>query len=50
MPAEIVSAATEPPGLYGKLPARGDFVTRRLDRGFVEAWDDWLQQAILASR
>jgi type VI secretion system protein ImpM len=37
-------------GLYGKLPARGDFVSRRLDAGFVEAWDAWLQRSIAASR
>ena len=48
MPAEIVSIAREPPGVYGKLPARGDFITRRLDRPFVEAWDEWLRQGILA--
>jgi type VI secretion system protein ImpM len=50
VPAEIVNAAAEAPGCYGKLPARGDFITRHLGRGFVDAWDDWLQQAILASR
>ena len=49
MPAETVSSA-EPPGVYGKLPARGDFITRRFSRRFVEAWDEWLGQAILASR
>lgn len=37
-------------GLHGKLPARGDFVSRRLDAGFVEAWDGWLQRTIAASR
>ena len=50
MPAETVTAVAEAPGCYGKLPARGDFITRRLGRAFVDAWDDWLQQAILASR
>lgn len=30
------------PGWYGKLPALGDFARRRLDAGFVEAWDRWL--------
>jgi type VI secretion system protein ImpM len=30
-------------GFYGKLPARGDFVERRLDRGFCRAIDGWLQ-------
>jgi type VI secretion system protein ImpM len=49
VPAETVSSA-EPPGVYGKLPARGDFVTRRFCRQFVEAWDEWLSQAIFASR
>lgn len=42
--------SAEPPGVYGKLPARGDFITRRFSRRFVEAWDAWLGQAILASR
>ena len=49
MPAQIVSG-DEAPGVYGKLPARGDFITRRLGRAFINAWDDWLQQAILASQ
>ena len=38
------------PGFYGKLPSRGDFVTRRLPRPFVEAWDRWMQTAVEASR
>jgi len=38
------------PGFYGKLPALGDFVTRRLPREFVEPGDKWLQLAITASR
>ena len=42
--------AESAPGLYGKLPARGDFVSRRLDAGFIEAWDGWLQRAVSASR
>lgn len=37
-------------GLHGKLPARGDFVTRRLDGEFAEAWDGWLQRVLAASR
>jgi len=37
-------------GLYGKLPSEGDFVTRRLPWDFTSAWDDWLQQGLLASR
>ena len=37
-------------GLYGKLPARGDFVRLGLPGDFVTAWDDWLAGAIAASR
>lgn len=39
-----------PVGFYGKLPARGDFVSRRLPGPFVEAWDSWLQAGIAESR
>jgi type VI secretion system protein ImpM len=38
------------PGWYGKLPALGDFATRRLPNDFVNQWDTWLQQSIAASR
>lgn len=40
----------EAPAYYGKLPAKGDFVTRRFSRAFIKGWDDWLQDAILSSR
>jgi type VI secretion system protein ImpM len=43
-------AAGPATGFYGKLPAKGDFVTRRMPRGFVEAWDRWLQSSIETSR
>jgi len=33
-------------GFYGKLPMRGDFVTRGLPPGFVTPWDDWLQRCL----
>jgi type VI secretion system protein ImpM len=36
--------------MYGKLPVRGDFVSRRLKAGFVETWDKWLQSALSASK
>ena len=29
-------------GLFGKLPAHGDFVRRHLPRSFVTPWDEWL--------
>jgi type VI secretion system protein ImpM len=37
-------------GFYGKMPAHGDFVARRLLPSFVEPWDAWLQEAIAKSR
>jgi len=38
------------PGFYGKVPQRGDFVSRRLPRPFIQAWDGWLQSGLAASR
>ncbi|BCH17874.1 type VI secretion system-associated protein TagF [Mesorhizobium sp. L-2-11] len=35
------------PGFYGKMPANGDFVTRRLPADFVRVWDRWLAQYIV---
>ena len=37
-------------GLFGKLPAHGDFVMRDLPSGFVNSWDEWLQHYISGSR
>ncbi|RMF34028.1 MAG: type VI secretion system-associated protein TagF [Alphaproteobacteria bacterium] len=37
-------------GYFGKLPFVGDFVRRNLPRGFLQVWDDWLQEGLLASR
>lgn len=37
-------------GFYGKLPIKGDFVTRNLPRSFVDPWDQWLQESIATSR
>ena len=38
------------PGLFGKLPSRGDFVLRRLDATCRDVLDDWLQAGISTSR
>ena len=38
------------PGYYGKIPVRGDFVRRRLPRGFLDPWDLWLQGSIAISK
>ena len=41
---------THAPGLYGKLPAHGDFVRRALPDSFVEPWDAWVQHGMAAAR
>jgi type VI secretion system protein ImpM len=38
------------PGWYGKLPNIGDFASRRLEGGFISAWDAWLQEVLQATR
>ena len=37
-------------GWYGKLPASGDFVTRRVHPAFIEQWDAWLNAMLAGSR
>jgi type VI secretion system protein ImpM len=41
---------SQPAGYYGKLPARADFVNRRLARRTVQRWDNWLQQCLARSQ
>ena len=43
-------SSAAPAGFHGKLPAKGDFVTRRLPRAFIDSWDRWLQDVIGDSR
>lgn len=52
MSREILSLPAHrlPAGWYGKLPALGDFASRRLPAAFVAPWDEWLGRAIGASR
>lgn len=38
------------PGWYGKIPALGDFASRRLPQGFIDIWHDWLQRGMIAGR
>jgi type VI secretion system protein ImpM len=33
-------------GLFGKLPARGDFVRENLPRDFTDLWDEWWQRGL----
>ncbi len=42
--------AESAPGFHGKLVAKGDFVTRRLPRTFLDRWDSWLQDVVGGSR
>ncbi len=35
-------------GYYGKTAARGDFVSHRLPQTFINVWDDWAQQLVVA--
>jgi len=37
-------------GLFGKLPAHGDFVQRNLPAGFINVWDEWLQHFIAGTK
>lgn len=50
MPGVILNAYADIPGMYGKIPVLGDFVTRRLTPHFVETWDKWLQSALASSK
>lgn len=40
----------KPVGLFGKLPAHGDFIYRDLPTNFINAWDAWLQGFIGSSQ
>jgi type VI secretion system protein ImpM len=37
-------------GWFGKIPALGDFASRRLPASFIEAWDEWLSTEIFEAR
>ena len=43
-------AMSEPAGWFGKMPALGDFASRRLPDAWIEGWDAWLQRELVASR
>jgi type VI secretion system protein ImpM len=48
-----LAASNRHPGAaayYGKLPARADFISRRLPRATIEAWDGWLQAGLSRSQ
>ena len=37
-------------GVFGKLPAHGDFIQRNLSAGFINVWDEWLQHFISGTK
>jgi type VI secretion system protein ImpM len=37
-------------GLFGKLPAKRDFVALQAPRAFLAVWEKWLQAGVSASR
>lgn len=37
-------------GLYGKLPARRDFLSRNVPRAFLNIWEPWIHGGITASK
>jgi len=39
-----------PAGLFGKLPAKRDFVAASASRRFLEVWEAWLQASVATSR
>jgi type VI secretion system protein ImpM len=39
-----------PAGLFGKLPAKRDFVAANAPRRFLEVWESWLQASVATSR
>lgn len=40
----------QPPGFFGKVPARGDFIARRVPADFAAPWDAWLGMVTVAVR
>ncbi|HEY1944015.1 MAG TPA: type VI secretion system-associated protein TagF, partial [Roseiarcus sp.] len=39
-----------PAGLFGKLPAKRDFVAAKAPRRFLEVWEPWLQGSVATAR
>lgn len=50
LPDDFLASGTGPAGWYGKIPALGDFASRRLPTEFTQRWDAWLARAIETSQ
>jgi len=46
----MTAKGTGPRGLYGKIPAKADFIHRNLPTAFIIPWDEWLRRSLSASR
>lgn len=46
----MAKALPQAAGWYGKIPALGDFGSRRLTQQFIGMMDDWLQHSLIESR
>jgi type VI secretion system protein ImpM len=44
------SIPPEAPGFFGKVPAFGDFLSRRVPGGVGTAWEAWLASLVVAAR
>ena len=44
------SALSVPPGFFGKVPARGDFISRRVPAVIASTWEAWLARLVVAAR
>lgn len=44
------AAVSEPAGWFGKMPALGDFASRRLPEAWIAGWDSWLQHQLVSAR
>jgi type VI secretion system protein ImpM len=48
--ALLIERAASAAGWFGKLPALGDFASRRLSAQWLAAWDGWLQHELVRAR
>ena len=46
----MAAAIETAPGLFGKMPMLGDFISRRIGAEFVDPWDDWLSRGMACAR
>ncbi len=37
-------------GYYGKIPSKGDFISKSLPRSFTDPWDAWLREVLAHSK